>query len=105
MPRVNAEQSLLPSILDRLIDLEPRVSSDPLAQRSPPIAQIKDAVKRDLEWLLNSKQLVADRPADLRALSRSMLTYGMPDFSSSRLSNGLEQDRLRRMVEESIARF
>src|SRR6266550_3014864 len=100
MPRVSAEQSLLPSILDRLIDLEPKVSAE--AQRSPPLVQIKDAVKRDLEWLLNSKQLLADRPADLRALSRSMLTYGMPDFSSSMLSNTFEQDRLRRTVEEAI---
>jgi type VI secretion system protein ImpF len=105
MARVNVEQSLLPSILDRLIDHEPRNSSESQAQRSPPIAQVKAAVKRDLEWLLNTKQLVADRPADLRALSRSLLTYGMPDFTSSRLSNTFEQDRLRRVVEESIAQF
>lgn len=105
MARAPIEYSLLPSILDRLIDHEPKVSSEPQAARSPSPAQLKESVKRDLEWLLNSKQALADWPEDLRHLARSLLTYGMPDFSSSTLSNTAHQDRLRRAVEETIARF
>lgn len=105
MPRAPITYSLVPSILDRLIDSEPRVSTEPQSARNYQPAQIKEAVKRDLEWLLNSKQLLADWPEELRQLEKSMLTYGMPDFSSSTLSNTAHQDRLRRAVEETVARF
>jgi type VI secretion system protein ImpF len=105
MPRASIEYSLLPSILDRLIDLDPKVSTEPQAARSPSPAQIKESVKRDLEWLLNSKEAMADWPEDLRHLERSLLTYGMPDFSASTLSNTAHQDRLRRAVENTISRF
>lgn len=105
MARTPMEFSLLPSVLDRLIDHEPKVSSEPQSARSPSPAQIKESVKRDLEWLLNSKQLLADWPEELHHLTNSVLSYGMPDFSSTTLSNTAHQDRLRRAVEESIARF
>jgi type VI secretion system protein ImpF len=105
MPRAPIEYSLVPSLLDRLIDHAPKVSTEPQSARSAMPAQIKESVKRDLEWLLNSKQALAGWPEDLRHLGRSLLTYGMPDFSSSTLSNTAHQDRLRRAVEETIARF
>jgi len=105
MPRVESEFDLRPSILDRLIDREPRVSSEPAPERSQHLATIKEAVKRDLEWLLNSRRLVADRPAELSHLSQSLLTFGMPDLGSSTLNNAHDQDRVRREVEQSIARF
>jgi type VI secretion system protein ImpF len=105
MPRAESELDLRPSILDRLIDREPRVSSEPTPHRTQHLALIKDAVKRDLEWLLNSRQLVADRPAELEQLAQSLLNYGLPDFAASMLNNPQDQDRMRRSVEEAIARF
>jgi len=105
MARSPIEYTLTPSILDRLIDRDPKVSTEPSSVRGTQQAQIKESVKRDLEWLLNSKQLNSDWPEDLRQLNRSLLTYGMPDFSSSTLSNSIQQDRLRRAVEETISRF
>jgi predicted component of type VI protein secretion system len=56
MPRPDLEQPLVPSVLDRLVDLEPKISTEPPASRSRSPVQVKEAVKRDLEWLLNSKQ-------------------------------------------------
>lgn len=105
MARVDSDFDLRPSILDRLIDREPKVSSEPVQQRSQHLATIKEAIKRDLEWLLNSRRIVADRPADLSHLAQSLLTYGMPDLNSSSLNNIHDQDRLRREVEQAIARF
>lgn len=105
MPRAPIEFSLLPSVLDRLIDLDPKVSTESQSGRNPTPLQIKESVKRDLEWLLNSKQLLAHWPEDFQHLERSLLTFGMPDFSSSTLSSANHQDKLRRTVEEAIARF
>jgi type VI secretion system protein ImpF len=105
MARVESDQDLRPSVLDRLIDREPRVSSEEALRGSQHLARVKEAVKRDLEWLLNSRQLLADRPPELKHLANSLLTFGMPDFSTSMLSNTNDQDRLRRVVQETIARF
>ena len=104
MPRVDADQPLLPSVLDRLIDLEPKVSTEPQAVRSQMLAQIKAAVKRDLEWLLNTK-LALEIPAKLPGLQDSLLAFGLPDFTHSSLSSGQDQAKLRRAIEVAIQRF
>src|SRR6187551_624857 len=104
MPRVDADQPLLPSVLDRLIDLEPKVPTEPQPARSRLLAQIKAAVKRDLEWLLNTK-LAAEPPAGQPELRTSLLAYGLPDFTHSSLSNGQDQLQLRRAIEAAIQRF
>jgi len=105
MARVDSEQKLLPSVLDRLIDDRPRDSLEGPGALPRKVSHVKDAVKRDLEWLLNSRQAVADLPDDLRQIDRSLLTYGLPDFTSTCLSNVSDQELLRRTVEEAIRRF
>ena len=105
MARPDADQKLVPSVLDRLIDGRPRESREGLDALPRALSQVKDSVKRDLEWLLNSRQVVADLPDDLRQIERSLLTYGLPDFTAAGLSSIGEQDRLRRAVEEAIRRF
>jgi type VI secretion system protein ImpF len=105
MARLEADQKLLPSVLDRLTDERPRDTQEPPGTAPRSLAQIKESVKRDLEWLLNSRQVLADLPGDLRQLDRSLLTYGLPDFTASSLSNIADQDLLRRSVEDAIRRF
>lgn len=105
MPRAESDLDLRPSILDRLIDREPKVSEEAPPNRSQHLAMIKESVKRDLEWLLNSRQIVVSRPVEYPHLSRSLLTFGMPDFVSSMLNNPQDQDKLRRQVEAAITRF
>jgi type VI secretion system protein ImpF len=104
MPRVDADQPLLPSVLDRLIDLEPKVSTEPQAARAHLLAQIKAAVKRDLEWLLNTK-LTIEVPDELPGLRASLLAFGLPDFTHSSLANSQDQTKLRRAIEVAIQRF
>ena len=105
MSRVESDQPLLPSVLDRLIDLEPKVSSEPPLSRARGLAQIKQAVQRDLEWLLNSRRILADLPADLRHVRQSLLTYGMADFTTASLNNPSDQQVLRRALVEAIQLF
>ena len=72
------------SILDRLAGVQ--VGSDPRIG----LQDLKAAVLRDVEWLLNSKY-VMDRPLDeLPETAASIMTYGLPDFmhfSGSSLSD------------------
>ena len=93
------------SILDRLIDQEPAGLPAPQVEPSRDLAQIKASVKRDLEWLLNSKQPVFDPPGDLRHVRRSLLTFGLPDFTVASLNSTKDQDVLRRAIEEAVRRF
>jgi type VI secretion system protein ImpF len=104
MPHPDADQPLLTSVLDRLIDLEPRVSTEPPAGRARQLAQIKEAVKRDLEWLLNSKQTLGALTG-LPHLDASAWSYGLPDLSASSLASAVDRERLRLAIEAAIRRF
>jgi len=69
-------------MLDRLTDLHPEQSKESTAQQSMRQKEFKEAVIRDLGWLLNSVSL--DVCVDLEAypeVSRSVLNFGLPDIS------------------------
>lgn len=104
MPRPDPTQPLLPSVLDRLIDTEPRVSTEPVASRSQRLAQVRQAVKRDLEWLLNTKQMPG-APSGPPHLAGSIVAYGLPDFTASSLASVHDRERLRKAVEAAVAHF
>jgi type VI secretion system protein ImpF len=104
MPRPDSEQPLVPSLVDRLIDLEPRISAEPAVSRSRSLVQVKEAVKRDLEWLLNSRQ-TPGASTGLPHLDASVWTYGLPDLSTSSLLSAGDRERLRLAIEAAIKRF
>jgi type VI secretion system protein ImpF len=56
MPRWEPEQSVSLSFLDRLIDLDPKVASDGPPSRAKSVRQLKASLRRDLEWLLNTRR-------------------------------------------------
>jgi type VI secretion system protein ImpF len=105
MPPPTGHQTLVVSILDRLVDADPGRRSGESADPPATLAAVRASVKRDLEWLLNCKRSPADLPEDLRHLQVSALTYGLPDFTASSLNDQSHRDRLRRAIEQAIARF
>jgi type VI secretion system protein ImpF len=105
MERVRAEQDLVPSVLDRLVDTQPGVSTEAQVNRSTRLAQLKEAVKRDLEWLLNTKRTAVEIPADLRHLHSSLLTFGIPDFTHAGLNRPDDRRALQQAVEIVVRRF
>ena len=56
MARIDEEIRINLSVLDRLVDFEPDVKTEPPASRSKALRQLKQALKRDLEWLLNTRR-------------------------------------------------
>lgn len=106
MLRVDRDASLLPSILDRLLDDAPDVSHEPQPDRFQNLRQLRRAVTRDLEALLNTRQEVwAELPAEFTELRRSLMAYGLPDFTAFSLLNPHDRNRIRRAVEQAIAIF
>jgi type VI secretion system protein ImpF len=104
MAAMDSASELVPSVLDRLIDHDPSVSSEPFAGRSIRIADLKQSVRRDLEWLLNTRRAMELPPA-LNHLEKSLVAYGLADITSASLSNPNDRSRLRRNVEEAVAHF
>ncbi|MEX0731279.1 MAG: type VI secretion system baseplate subunit TssE [Aquisalimonadaceae bacterium] len=106
MARIRSQQPVLPSLLDRLIDDDPDQTEDG-AQSSPALLQgIRAGVRRDLENLLNTRlyrQSAAIAPYP--ELTKSVLSYGLPDFSTVQLGSEEHRERLRAMIQNTIERF
>ena len=82
MSRYDNEIRVTQSVLDRLIDLEPRVSTEPPKSNATSLADLKQSVRRDLEWLLNTRYFYD--PGDgvgLEETIKSVAFYGLPDFT------------------------
>ena len=105
MARIESDIRITPPILDRLIDDEPEITSEPPVSRMKSLRQLKNSVKRDLEWLLNSRSVIDDIPADLKELQRSVFVFGIPDFTSANVSSLNDQIRIRRIVLAAIEAF
>jgi len=74
------------------------------AKRHQNIGELKRSVGRDLERLLNTKrEAIFDLPEGYREVRRSVLTYGLPDFSTVTFASRIERTRVVRMVEQAIA--
>jgi type VI secretion system protein ImpF len=80
MSRIRPDQPLVPSVLDRLLDAEPQVSREAPRNRTQVLRELKLAVRRDLENLLNSRRRCLPWPPGLKELKQSLVNYGIPDF-------------------------
>lgn len=91
-----------PSLLDRLLDDAP---AQPAEAATPHVSldQLKDSVVRDLEALLNARcGLQRDALGKHPQAQRSILSFGMLDFSSMSLANTDERDAICRAIESAI---
>ena len=97
--------SIALSILDRLTDLDP----DSTVERRPhaweEMRDLKASLCRDLAALLNTRR--EEQPFDpaYEEATNSVLTYGVTDFTSYTLTNGIEQELVRLSIERAIRQF
>jgi len=88
MGQWSLKERLQPSLLDRLTDLEPANTKESTSQQSMSQKQFKEAVIRDLGWLLNSVALdVCEDLEKYPEVQRSVLNFGLPDMSGHTSSN------------------
>ena len=99
------EVTVTPSLLDRLIDMEPRQAEDSPASRAQSVRRLRLAVRRDLEWLLNTRRNPDAAPDSMVELSQSVYNYGLPDFSAVSLNSPKDRDWLLIEVERTVALF
>jgi type VI secretion system protein ImpF len=92
------------SVLDRLIDHDPG-TTDEFIGRMQSVRRLKASVRRDLEWLLNTRSVAVAPPEGLRELKASLYTFGVGDITSMSGDDPKARMRLRSMIEQSIAIF
>lgn len=97
---------LVPSVWDRLNDHDPGVTQEPASNRFQSLHQLKDALARDLELLLNTRrEALRPLPAGYPQAGRSLLVYGLPDFSAFDLHNRDDRSRIQQALERTIGLF
>jgi type VI secretion system protein ImpF len=105
MSRFDNEIRITPSVLDRLIDERPDQSREAPATRQTSLRLLKQAVKRDLEWLLNTRATPEGVPEGLAEVSRSVALYGLPDLTTTSIKNPDDRMRLRDAVAATVRVF
>lgn len=105
MARQDPEQIVTQSVLERLIDRDPESPADSSRSYAQSVRQLKTSLRRDLEWLLNTRRNPEAVDHTFPQLSRSLFNYGLPDISSLSHESISDRQRLLQMVESTIATF
>jgi type VI secretion system protein ImpF len=105
MARSLGETTITVSVLDRLIDLEPDTRMENPLSRSQSVRLLKNSVRRDLEWLLNSRRICDPPDEGLKELNRSAYVYGLPDLSSLTMASAGDRGRLVKQILATINLF
>lgn len=100
MPPRATETLVTQSVLDRLMAVE-----DWPTTRAQSLRYFKDALKRDLEWLLNTRQPPIPSLVDYPLARAATLNYGLPDISSMGLTSASDNRRLRLAIEASLRNY
>ena len=100
------ERTVRQSVLDRLIDRDPRSPAEPQPSTfSESVRQMKLALLRDIEWLLNTRRIPEPAPDAYPELQRSVYHFGLPDTTSLSGDDPNVRRRLQREIEECIRLF
>jgi len=105
MADLMALERLVPCLLDRLTDDEPRRRKEGRDQRVISPRRYIEAARRDLKWLLNagakpSNEAIYDYPEAVK----SVLNYGVPDLCGLTAS-GISPEEIARRLRQAILAF
>jgi len=96
------------SIIDRLCQDDLPVRSGPVT--TPAVPRSSDnrylkSVKRDVEWLFNTRQSVEAGVDSCPELASSVYAYGLPDITALNPTIKRDQETLRRVMQRSVEIF
>jgi type VI secretion system protein ImpF len=100
LARATTETLVTQSVLDRLIAVEEWPST-----RSQSLRYFKEALRRDLEWLLNTRQPPIPKLAGYPRAAASIVNFGLPDITSMGLASAADHRQLRIAIEACLRNF
>jgi len=104
--RTQPNSAVTLSVLDRLTDNDPKSPSGeaPLS-RAESVRALKQGVRRDLEWLLNTRRNPDDPGLSRLETENSVYNYGLPDFSAYSIANPKDQTKLVKALQAAVKTF
>jgi type VI secretion system protein ImpF len=118
MPIADIDGFPTPSLVDRLSQDEPDYYDSTnvdaggqlrrhanKAKSREAVRRYEDSVRRDLEWLFNSRRIKDDRLEQYTQLQSSVFCYGIPDLNSEDPTRTHDKDELLHNMEDAVARF
>lgn len=96
---VEVELGLKPSLLDRLVDPESAGTAILIGYDE---RKMMDAVRRDLEELLNTRQTHVGLPEGYVELQKSVLTYGLPDLVTLAAITSRQRELIAERIQQII---
>ncbi|MCK7598878.1 type VI secretion system baseplate subunit TssE [Microbulbifer sp. CAU 1566] len=99
---MSREKRLLAPLLDRLL-----TSSGGMDLNRPHqvLRQLREGVRRDLEYLFNTRFRCLSAPESHENLECSNINFGLPDLSTINLSSAESRKRFCREIERTIINF
>lgn len=105
MARAEPDSNVTQSVLERLIDEDPLSRSEKPISRAQSIRVLKGSLRRDLEWLLNTRRVAEPAPESFPEVNQSLYHYGLPDFAALSVSSPRDRSKLLRVLEATVALF
>jgi type VI secretion system protein ImpF len=84
MADTTSRERLQPSLLDRLTDHAPDTSRETFEQQTLGMVQLRQAVLRDLAWLLNTTNMAAiEDMSETKLAEASTVNFGVPGLAGN----------------------
>lgn len=90
-------------LLDRLVDLDPRSGAEPVPLRVLDRDELLASVRREVGHLLNTRCTLTLE--ELEGRERTVLEYGLPDFSHLHTRDPRAQEALAEHVRATVAAY
>ncbi len=100
-----AEPTIRHSVLDRLIGSDRKLDGTRPRSWTESLDLVKRSLLRDLQWILNTRQVSEPVGERYDLLSESVFNFGLPDITSLSADSAETPGRLRHFIEEAIAAF
>lgn len=104
--RMQPNSAVTLSVLDRLTDNDPKSPTveAPLT-RAESVRLMKLGVRRDLEWLLNTRRTPDEAGLARMETENSLYSFGIPDFSAYSIASPKDQTKLMKALQAAIKTF
>ena len=93
------------SLWEKLSEEAPGRRGQPSLVLTATVQELRESVGRHLEFLINARHGEEDFDSEFEECHKSVLAYGVIDFTTIVLSNSAEREGLRRSIERSVQQF
>ncbi len=105
MARIEKNKKLRPSVLDRLFDNDTHNKTERDPDHHQLLRELRNSIRRDLEFLLNTRFYISEPPDNFPELNKSLLNYGLPDLASVNIIDIEKRNEFAKKLEQTLNYF